>query len=382
MEVKRELLWTQIHYEESTIVDLHVHPSMKVSMFKKSLAGGNNAAKTFDPFSVRSDAAKLRAGGVDALLSVVYAPEKQIVDDCKALRLLKFVMPGTWRKVFKAPYFDVANLMLDEMEAEVQRSGGEMQMVGSVSELDALLQQGSKRPIGVIHCLEGAHSLDKSLDNLDHYFNRGVAYITLAHFYPNGVAYPCYPYPEPMQIGDCFQPVHDITPGLTRLGEDVVEKMVDLGMMIDISHCTPAARKRVFQIVGNRSPLLATHVGAYGINPDPYNLKDWEIKAIANTGGVVGVIFMNYWLMPHETKRGLNFIAHTIDRFVKVGGIEHVGVGTDFDGFTDPPDDLPDASSLYKLTQRLVAEEYSSEAIGKIWGGNALRALRDGWRKH
>jgi membrane dipeptidase len=157
--------------------------------------------------------------------------------------------------------------------------------------------------------------------------------------------------------------------------------MVDLGMMIDISHCTPAARKRVFQIVGNRSPLLATHVGAYGINPDPYNLKDWEIKAIANTGGVVGVIFMNYWLMPHETKRGLNFIAHTIDRFVKVGGIEHVGVGTDFDGFTDPPDDLPDASSLYKLTQRLVAEEYSSEAIGKIWGGNALRALRDGWRK-
>ncbi|HUS94025.1 MAG TPA: membrane dipeptidase [Patescibacteria group bacterium] len=381
MEVKRELLWKQIHYEESTIVDLHVHPSMKVSLFKKSLTGGHNAAKVFDPFSVRSDISKLRSGGLDAFMSVVYAPEKQIVDDCKALRLLKYAMPGTWRRVFKAPYFDVANLMLDEMEAEVQRSDGELQMVGSVSELDALLKQGSKRPIGVIHCLEGAHSLDNNLDNIDHYFNRGVAYITLAHFYPNGVAYPCYPYPEPMQLGDCFQPVHDFTPGLTKLGEEVVEKMVDLGMMIDISHCTPAARKRVFQIVGNRSPLLATHVGAYGINPDPYNLKDWEIKAIANTGGVVGVIFMNYWLMPHETKRGLNFIVHTIDRFVKAGGIEHVGVGTDFDGFTDPPDDLRDASFLYKLTQRLVAEEYSSEAIGKIWGGNALRAFRDGWRK-
>ena len=58
-------------------------------------------------------------------------------------------------------------------------------------------------------------------------------------------------------------------------------------------------------------------------------------RKIADTGGVVGVIFMNYWLMPHETKRGINFISHTLDHFVNVAGIDHVGVGTDFDGFTD-----------------------------------------------
>ena len=381
MEELQEPYWKQVHYGESTIFDLHTHPSLKVSIFKKTLTRGHRTAKVFDPFSLRTDVSKLRRGGLDAMLSVVYPPEKQIVEDCKALGILRYVMPGTWRKLFERPYFEVANEMLDEMEKAVQEAAPDMQMARSVSELNGILGQQGERPIAVVHCLEGAHSLSNNLDSVQHFFDRGVAYITLAHFYPNGVAYPCYPFPEPMQIGDCFQPVHDITPGLTPLGEQVVEKMTELGMLIDVSHCTPAARERVYDIVGNRAPLLATHVGAYEINPDPYNLKDWELRKIADTGGVVGVIFMNYWLMPHETKRGINFISHTLDHFVNVAGIDHVGVGTDFDGFTDPPDDLKDASELPKLTQRLVAEGYDSEAIAKIWGGNALRTIREGWRK-
>ena len=79
-------------------------------------------------------------------------------------------------------------------------------------------------------------------------------------------------------------------------------------------------------------PLIASHVGAYEINPSPYNIKDWEIQKIADSGGLVAVIFMNYWLMPHETQRGLNFVAHTIQHLANVGGIDHVGIGTDFDG--------------------------------------------------
>jgi membrane dipeptidase len=159
----------------------------------------------------------------------------------------------------------------------------------------------------------------------------------------------------------------------------VVEKMVELGMLIDLSHSTPAARKRIYQIVGRRAPLLFTHVGAYEINPDPYNPQDWELRQIAESGGVAGVIFMNYWLMPRESGRGLNFIAHTLRHFVNAAGIEHVGLGSDFDGFTDPPDDLKDSSELPKLTQRLVVEGYSADEIGKILGGNALRVLREGW---
>jgi len=382
MEETQEALWKQIHYKDSTIVDLHTHPGLKVSMFKKTLTRGANTAKAFDPFSMRTDATKLKQGGVDTLLSVVYAPEAQIVEDCTPLNILRILMPGTWRKVFDRPYFDVANDMLDDVEAEVKKAAPDMQMARSVSELNAILAMDpEKRPVAVIHSLEGAHSLDKNPDNLKHYFDRGVAYITLAHFYPNGVAYPTYPFPEPMQKGSCFQPKHDVSRGLPKLGEEVVEKMIELGMLIDVSHITPAGRKRVYEIVGKKAPLLATHVGAYDVNPDPYNLKNWELKKIADSGGVVGVIFMNYWLMPHETGWGTNFITHTIKHFVNEAGIDHVGIGTDFDGFTDPPDDMKDASELPKLTQRLVAEEFSAEEIVKIRGGNALRALRDGWGK-
>jgi membrane dipeptidase len=169
--------------------------------------------------------------------------------------------------------------------------------------------------------------------------------------------------------------------GLKPFGEQVIEEMVRLGVILDIVHCTPPARRRIYDIVGNRLPIIASHVGAYEVNPSPYNLKDWEIKKIADTGGAVGVIFMNYWLMPNETKRGLNFVARTLNHFVKVAGIDHVAIGSDFDGFTDPPDDLKDASLFPNLTQRLIAEGYGTEEIKKIWGQNVLRVLRQGWGK-
>ena len=69
-------------------------------------------------------------------------------------------------------------------------------------------------------------------------------------------------------------------------------------------HCTPIARERIYEIVGQRARIIASHLGAYEINPSPYNLKNKELKRIADSGGVAAVIFMNYWLMPHATKRG------------------------------------------------------------------------------
>jgi len=378
--------WKQIH-QDSTIVDLHAHPSLKVSLFNRALTSRFRAGRSFDPFGVRTDFPDLREGGVDVLLSTVYAPEKGILEECKYLNLLRYLLPLTWKKVFSRSYFDVTMDMLDAMEKEAENSGRGRtgtplaKMAFSVRELDEILSLGGDRPIAVVHNIEGGHSLDGELDNLQRLFDRGVAYLTLAHFYENEAVHPCFPYPESVQMLGCFQGGRNLALGLTEFGEQVVEKMVELGMLLDISHCTPPARKRIYDIVGNRMPLIASHVGAYEINPSPYNLKDWEIKRIAATGGVAAVIFMNYWLMPHETKRGLNFIARTIQHFIDVGGIDHVAIGSDFDGFTDPPDDLKDASELPKLTQRLLAEGYNKEEIGKIWGGNALRVLREGWGK-
>jgi membrane dipeptidase len=386
MSIDSSLNWEQVHYQDSTIVDLHAHPALKASLFKRMLTGRFKASRAFDPFSVRTDFPKLRQGGVDVLLSTVYAPERGIPEECRYLKMLRFLMPLTWRRVFKRSPFDVTLEMLDVMERQVDYSKDERgkplaKMAFSVQELDGILSQGDDRPVAVIHNVEGAHSLDGDLDNLKRLFDRGVAYLTLAHFYENEAVYPCFPYPESVQILGCFQGDRNLALGLKEFGEQVVEKMVELGMILDITHCTPPARKRIYDMIGNRLPVIASHIGAYEINPSPYNLQDWEIKRIADTGGVVAVIFMNYWLMPHETKRGLNFIARTIGHFVNMGGIDHVAVGSDFDGFTDPPDDLKDVSELPNLTQRLLAEGYREEQIAKILGGNALRVLREGWGK-
>ncbi len=90
---------------------------------------------------------------------------------------------------------------------------------------------------------------------------------------------------------------------------------------------------------------------------------------------------MNSWLAPHERKNGLDYIAQTIRRFVDVIGIEHVGIGSDFDGFTDPPDDLSEASEMPFLTQRLLVEGYAPEEIKLVLGENALRVFLAGWGK-
>ena len=380
--------WERIHYQASTILDLHVHPSLKVSMFNRAFSTRiYPSGRAFDPFSVRANFPLMKQGGVDVALSVVYAPERGIVEECSIISILRYFMPRTWKKIYEQPYFDVTSEMLDDMESVVAKTTDPQtgkplaKIAHSLQELETILAQGDKRPIALVHCIEGGHCIDGNLDNLETLFERGVAYMTLAHFFENEIVHPCYPWPESMQKFGCFQGERDISQGLKPFGEQVVEKMVEMGMLIDVSHCTPPARERIYEIVANRAPILATHVGAYEINPDPYNLKDWELKKIADSGGVVGVIFMNYWLMPHETKRGINFITRTLDHFIKVAGVNHVGVGTDFDGFTDPPDDLVDASELYKLTQRLLAEGYTEETIAKIWGGNALRALKEGWGK-
>jgi len=105
------------------------------------------------------------------------------------------------------------------------------------------------------------------------------------------------------------------------------------------------------------------------------------MRKIADGGGVIGVIFMNYWLMPRESKRGLNVISQTLQIFFNKAGEDHVGLGTDFDGFTEPPSDLVDAAQLPRLTQRLLADGYNATQVKKILGDNAIRVLRQGWGK-
>ena len=267
--------------------------------------------------------------------------------------------------------------------------------------------------MGVIHSVEGAHSLhgiecgkeiadfdklslrheNEVLNNLQTLYDRGVAYLTLAHFYPNAcIESPVFPYPEyglRLSRWKGLLDKWDHTKGLTPTGEAVVERMLELGMLIDITHMTPPARARVYQLVEHHNKgecLLASHTGSYSINPDPYALQDWELSWMGNHGCVIGVIFMNYWLSPVDTKMGIKYIMQTIDRITQFGGVKTAAIGSDFDGMTDPPDELTDMSHMPRLTRELASAwrspdnpKYSEDDIQKILGGNALRLLRSGW---
>ena len=380
--------WQTLHYG-ATLVDLHAHPALKASLFYRYLGQRiYPSPRAFDPFAVRTNFPRLHEGGVDVLLSAIYTPEIGITNSAPPLKLLKYLAPRVWHKVYGRGYFTTANEMMDRIEKQAhiardEQTGGLLaHFAHSVEELDAILKAPDiKRPVALIHSIEGGHTLEGKLSNLDAFFQRGVAYMTLAHFFPNEIVNPTFPWPEYLQRFNWFQDERDLTRGLTPFGEQVVERMLELGMLIDIAHCTPPARERIYDIVGNRAPLIASHIGAFDINPDPYNLKDWEMKKIADGGGVIGVIFMNYWLMPRESTRGLNVISQTLRAFSNAAGEDHVGLGTDFDGFTEPPSDLLNAAQLPRLTQRLLAEGFNADQVRKILGDNALRVLRQGWGK-
>jgi membrane dipeptidase len=204
--------------------------------------------------------------------------------------------------------------------------------------------------------------------------------LTLAHFYANEVAAPVVGIPPEMQKLKCFKQPKDLELGLGPIGEPVIEEMLRLGMIVDLTHCTAKARREAYEICGTRRPLVFSHVGVQPLADDPMSPTEDEIRTIASTGGVIAVIFMNSWLGERGNKNGLEAIIATIRQIIEIGGIDSVAIGSDFDGFTDPPDDLKDIAEMPKLTETLLQAGFSGTEIEKILGLNMERVLRDGWR--
>ncbi len=432
--------WEKLH-EEANLFDLHAHPSLKATVFRRSMTGPvwvpPGLHGLMNPLSVRTSFVNLEKGKVDIQMSSIYAPERRLLDEIRAFKIvpLRFIryLPFSlarrlWREFISPDYFTVTLNLLRDMEVQVERhnrnAGAKRPavMVKDADELGKLIDEGPSAPIALVHSVEGAHSLegaisrryegqpwdqipskarkqveDEVMGNLEKLFEMGVAYLILAHFFPSRVVTPVFPFPEHVAFSSV--PEHRVsklfddlklTNGLTDLGKKVVQRMIEMGMIIDISHCTPVARRQVYELVEKsqrKAPIVtANHVGAQAINPSPYNLADWEIEWIINHRGLIGVIFMSYWLFPSDRRFGLDFIARHIDYLIKAGGEDIVGIGSDFDG-ADPPDDIADSSQMPRLTQRLLAEfstegrKYSDQQIKKILGANAVRFFLEAWGK-
>jgi membrane dipeptidase len=170
--------------------------------------------------------------------------------------------------------------------------------------------------------------------------------------------------------------------GLTDKGRAVVERMVERRMVPDVTHCTRVSRQQIYELVANRVPVIASHIGVHSMNDAEYNLDKSDVSAIVASGGVVGVIFMPYWLERSHPGPGREAIWQTMERVREWsdGSWAHVAIGTDFDGFTDPPDDCDSEAKLPLIREMLESKGVSRTDVEAVLGGNARRVLRDGWR--
>jgi membrane dipeptidase len=221
--------------------------------------------------------------------------------------------------------------------------------------------------------LEGGHAIEDSPRLLRDYYRLGIRYMTLTHWNTNGLA---------DSATDVNNPQVQHHNGLTPLGKEVVHEMNRLGMMVDISHTSDKTFYDAIET--SQAPIIASHSACRALTNVPRNMTDDMIKALAKKGGVIqinvncGFISQKSADAPKDApvRATLADVVAHIDHARQVGGIDAVGIGTDFDGITCTPEGFDDVSKFPALTRALLEKGYSPTDIKKIYGANTLRLMR------
>ncbi len=300
--------------------------------------------------------------------------------------------------------FLFANKQIDSLDAAIARNPDKMVKAVSSKEIfKAVKQHKFVAMIGV----EGGHMIENDLDKLDVLYNRGARYMTLT--WNNSTDWATSAFDETFKKDLSHK-------GLTEFGKQVVNRMNQLGMMADISH----VGEQTFWDVLNTTtkPVIASHSSVYNLCNHQRNLKDDQIKAIAKNGGVIQVNFnppfidssfakkestffqehkteadslvktgMDGWVMENylyskykteadAMRPSLSLLIQHIEYIIKLVGVDHVGLGSDFDGINITPQQLDDVTNFPLITKALLEKGYSEKDIDKILGGNFLRVLK------
>jgi membrane dipeptidase len=369
------------------LTDMHAHPAMNAFFWSRDLRKHYFTGSAFNPLASLTDFKMLREGDVRIIWSVLHVPEEEYFR-IPPIRLLAYLTRGG-RTMLKHKAWESTLRMMDAMEEQVTRADDEFAVAHNNAELDAALAAGKRV---FVHTVEGGHQLSAGLApcdveghliRLEKLADRGVASLVISHLFPNQLAghSECIPSDNQKILLWRLDSKADDTRGLTEVGREVVKRMAELRMVPDVTHCSPASRKQIYELVGSDIPIVATHIGVRALNEAAVNLDEEDVKAIAASGGVVGVIFMPYWLESSHPGPGLEAIWNTMKQVNdwSGGNWRHVGIGTDFDGFTDPPDDCHSAAELPKVRDMLEGKGLSRADVDAILGGNARRVLRDGW---
>jgi microsomal dipeptidase-like Zn-dependent dipeptidase len=241
----------------------------------------------------------------------------------------------------------------ERLHAAAALSAGALRIVRTQSDLAEVLntQSANNDRLAAVLATEGLHPLEGKLDNVDRLYDAGFRITGLTHFFDN-------------EIGGS---AHGMDKGgLTPFGRHVIARLEEKKMLVDLAHASPQLIDEVLAVA--RRPVLVSHTGVKGTCPGPRNLSDAHLKAIAATGGIIGIAYF------HGAVCGLTAadIIKAIQHAISVAGIKHVSLGSDFDGAIRV---AFDTTGLALLTQGLMQAGLSESDIADIMGGNVRRLL-------
>lgn len=292
------------------------------------------------------DLHKMTEGRQDAVIMVAYLPQN--TPDEAFTDTAPFPVEGP--KAY-------ADLIFDKIEDIVQANHSYLALARNPEQLYQNKQQGKK---SIVLGIENGLALEDDIRNVQHFAYRGVTYITLCHNGDNDIC-------------DSARRSQNTHHGVSQFGEKVIKEMNDCGVMVDLSHGGEQSFYDALDI--SRVPIVCSHSNCKALCDVPRNLTDDQLRALAKAGGVAHTTFYHGFLRSDGATAsiidGINHLEHAI----QIMGIDHVGIGTDFDGDGGVPG-MANSSELINFTIQLLRRRYSEEDIAKIWGGNWLRVMR------
>ncbi len=289
------------------------------------------------------DLHKMNEGRQDATIMVAYLPQPKIGETFSSL--VDFDVQGP---------LEYADLIFDKIEEITEANRKYISIARTPGDLYEDKRNGRK---SIMLGIENGIALNGQLQNLQHFAQRGVVYITLCHNGDN-------------EICDSAKGCNTHG-GVSRFGEQVIREMNRLGIMVDMSH---AAEKSFYDALEISSmPIVCSHSSSRALCDHPRNLTDDQMRALAAKGGVAQTTLYPGFLKKDGEATIIDAIEH-LEHAIKIMGIDHVGLGTDFDG-DGGVKGLADSSELINFTRQLLARRYSERDIQKIWGGNFLRVM-------
>ena len=297
------------------------------------------------------DLHKMTDGRQDATIMVAYLPQPK-----EGQEFYENINPNFPKRGTSITPFTYADSIFDIIESTVAKVPQYIGIARTSADLYANKKLGKK---SIMLGIENGLAIEHSLDKLRHFADRGIVYMTLCHNGDNDIC---------DSARGCN--THN---GVSEFGEQVIKEMNRLGIMVDMSHAGEKSFYDALEI--SEKPIVCSHSNSRILCDHPRNLTDDQLRAIATKGGVVHTTFYHGFLQKTGEADILDGIKH-LEHAIDIMGIDHVGIGTDFDG-DGGVCGMRDASDIQQFTRQLLRRRYSESDIAKIWGGNWLRVMEE-----